>query len=297
MVIVPLRHFFLNRRKGEGEFELFFGENRTITKKFILTNVLVFCTLFAGCGKDIDIENKPETEEYTIVEEDKQAEERYLEFLESGGQVCPEFPETETLAQVDEQFLLDSICPAVVRLEDGKLFGSGIIWKMEEESIWIVTNQHMFSDDEDGMLSVVFWDGIRTNGEIVRMSEQYDLGVIKVNLEETGYYTATRYFSVRYDVNAYETATPGDDIFIIGSADYSAGNLFYGTIGNRSVYMAPFGTEMLWAYCEVKAGMSGSGVFDRYGNLLGIVCAGNDEKEAAVLPIDKILAEWEDALY
>lgn len=270
---------------------------KTVIKKIIFINILVFCVMFAGCVKEIVPQEVPEqnmeTEGSMTSEENLEAEERYREVLLEGGQVCPEFPETERLAQVDEQYLLDSICPAVVRLEEGNLFGSGIVWKMEEESIWIITNQHMLTADEDGIIDVIFWDGIRAVGNVMLVSEEYDLGIVKVNLKDMGYYTATRYYSVRYNVDAYETAGPGDDIFIVGSADYPAGNLYYGTIGNRSIYMDSFGTEMLWAYCEVKAGMSGSGVFDRYGNLLGIVCAGNDEKEAAVLPIDKILSVWE----
>lgn len=276
-------------------------------KRWILIGILISCAIVAGCGKDKENNPEAEMEQESIIgaaepseEENLTAKEAYHESLAAGKHICPDFPETDRLAQVDEQFLLDSICPAVVRLESGNLFGSGIIWKMEADTIWILTNQHMLvgesadtAEKEDGLIDVIFWDGIRALGEVVEMSAEYDLGIVRVDLQDMGYYSVERYYQVRYDVDAFEAAGPGDDIFIIGSADYPAGNLYYGTIGNRSIYMENFGTEMLWAYCEVKAGMSGSGVFDRNGNLLGIVCAGNDQKEAAVLPVDKILAEWE----
>ena len=273
-------------------------------KKRIMSAIaFTLCLLIIGCGKgnqnlEEDFTKENLTEENLQNENEQAAELSYVQNLQEGKQICPDFPEVKGLAYVDEQFLLDSICPAVVRLERGNLFGSGVIWKMEENCIWVITNQHILTEDfGTDLLEVVFWDGIRTVGEIAGVSDEYDLGFVKINLQEMGYYTAGKYFQVRHDAEVFKNLNPGDDIFVLGSADYPAGNLYYGTIGNRSVYMDAFGTEMLWAYCEVKAGMSGSGVFDRYGNLLGIVCAGNDKKEAAVLPIDKILAEWETALY
>lgn len=278
-----------------------------IKRKWIVIMPLVLCLGVLGCGKDniSSEENFTDKNEQSAVlesdlaevsEEDNQAAKNlYVEILQAGEHICPVFPEVQGLAYVDEQFLLDSICPAVVRLESGELFGSGVIWQMDEDYIWIITNQHVLVETVGtDLLQVVFWDGIRTYGEILGVSEEYDLGFVKVNLHEMGYYTIDRYFQVRYDVDTFEELSPGDDIFILGSADYPAGNLYYGTIGNKSIYMDMFQTEMLWAYCEVKAGMSGGGVFDRFGNLIGIVCAGNDEKEAAVLPIEIILSEWQN---
>lgn len=241
---------------------------------------MLLCLMLSGC------DNPDAVNEEGV-------ETKYRESLLNGTHICPPFPETKGLAYVDEQFLLDSICPAIVRLENGDLFASGVIWKMDEDYIWIITNQHVLDWTEDSALTeVIFSDGIRAYCEITGVSDEYDLGFVKVSLADMGYYTLDRYLQIRYDTDIYNSLIPGDDIFIVGSADYPAGNLYYGTIGNKSIYMDIFNTEMLWAYCEVKEGMSGSGVFDRYGNLIGIVCAGNDQKEAAVLTIDKILDEW-----
>lgn len=128
-------------------------------------------------------------------------------------------------------------------------------------------------------------------------SDKYDMGFLRVKFSDLGDYTVDSCRNVRYNETEFGNLGPGDDLFILGSADYPAGNLFYGIIGSPSVYMEDFGTEMLWAYCEVKPGMSGSGVFDQDGCLIGIVCGGNEEKEAAVLPLDKILEEWKAGGY
>lgn len=249
-------------------------------KRWRFFMMLILCLTLGGCVK-----NSTDSE---VIEESVDNEQ------EIGEQICPVFPEAKSLAYIDEQFLLDSMSPAVVRVESGDLFGSGVIWQVDEDYIWIITNQHVIAEmDDTDLLEVVFWDGIRAFGEVSGASEDYDLGFIKVSLQDMGYFTVEKYYQVRYSVDIFDKLSPGDDIFILGSADYPAGNLYYGTIGNKSIYMDTFETEMIWAYCEVKAGMSGSGVFDRYGNLIGIVCAGNDQKEAAVLPITQILAEWQ----
>ncbi len=258
-------------------------------KKTIMAILLLLCGMLSGCVREED----------TQTQEDKVRED-YQEALAEDGLICPAFPEVQYLTQMDEQKLLDTISPAVVRLENGKLFGSGVIWKMEEDTLWILTNKHLLTEentDTAGSVAalqpeVIFWDGIRGISEVAAVSEKYDLAFLRMDLETLGYYTAKRYYAVRYDEVFFEGLKPGADIFILGSADYPAGNLFYGTIGNISVYMEDFDTEMMWAYCEVIPGMSGSGVFDVRGNLIGIVCAGNDRKEAAVLSVDKILAEW-----
>lgn len=299
----------------------------TNLKKTIVAVMLLLCGMLSGCVREHSAKKEQDfkSEEESVTEElsaegnliddtsaeekgmddtdaqEEEVKENYREALAAGGLICPGFPDVQYLTQMDEQELLDKICPAVVRLENGKLFGSGIIWKMEEDAIWILTNKHLLTEEnpDAGILKtdvqpeVVFWDGIRGITEIVAFSEIYDLAVLRMDLETLGYYTAERYYAVRYDEAFFESLKPGDDIFMLGSADYPAGNLFYGTIGNCSVYMEDFDTEMMWAYCEVKPGMSGSGVFDVRGNLIGIVCAGNDQKEAAVLPVDKILEEWE----
>ncbi len=206
----------------------------------------------------------------------------------------PDQEKTESLIKADEQELLDAVGPSVVRIEAGKLFGSGIIFAVRQDEIILLTNRHMI---EPGEPVVMFQDGISAQADVMGCSDKYDMGFLRVKFSDLGDYTVDSCQNVRYNETEFGNLEPGDDLFILGSADYPAGNLFYGIIGSPSVYMEDFGTEMLWAYCEVKPGMSGSGVFDQDGCLIGIVCGGNEEKEAAVLPLDKILEEWKAGGY
>ncbi len=206
----------------------------------------------------------------------------------------PDQEKTESLIKADEQELLDDVGPSVVRIEAGKLFGSGIIFAVRQDEIILLTNRHMI---EPGEPVVMFQDGKSAQADVIGCSDKYDMGFLRVKFSDLGDYTVDSCRNVRYNETEFGNLGPGDDLFILGSADYPAGNLFYGIIGSPSVYMEDFGTEMLWAYCEVKPGMSGSGVFDQDGCLIGIVCGGNEEKEAAVLPLDKILEEWKAGGY
>lgn len=50
---------------------------------------------------------------------------------------------------------------------------------------------------------------------------------------------------------------------------------------------------MLWGEMgRMQGGLSGSGVFDGKGRLVGILCGGGGENEIAVLPANMIAAEW-----
>lgn len=244
----------------------------------IITCVIIFPFLI---GKENRKEGNPGA---------AQGEARYRAQLQAGALACMPFEEADRLAQVEEQDLLNTVSPAVVRLDTGELFGSGVIFKMTEECIYILTNQHLLTESQE--LTVTFFDGIEGRGEAVFLSEAFDMGILEVKLQDMGYFTAESYRYAYWEPAAMEELLLGDELFILGSADYPAGNLSYGTVGNLSVYMEEFDTQMLWAYCEVKAGMSGAGVFDHRGRLIGIVCGGNEWKEAAVLTLDNILQEW-----
>lgn len=206
------------------------------------------------------------------------------------GKACDNFAGTDSLAKEDEQALLNAISPAIVRIEAGKLFGSGIILDIGQDQILVITNRHLMEGDTP---DVIFWDGMRAKAEALGYSEDCDLGFLQISLDDSQDMQVDSYRCARYDAAVFADLKAGDELFILGSADYPAGNLSYGTIGNCSIYMEDFEMDMLWAYCEVKPGMSGSGVFDRWGNLIGMVCGGNEEKEAAALPLDRILEEWQ----
>lgn len=203
------------------------------------------------------------------------------------------FEWVETLAMISEDRIYESLTTAIVRIEVGDIFGSGVIFQLTNQGAYILTSRHLLENQaaEDSFF-VTFFDGSEVDKIQILEPEQYDMVILKIATKDLSEEMRDRYRYISYDTETFQKLVLGDEIFLFGSADYVAGNLEFGTIANTSIFMEEFQTDMLWGYCNAKGGMSGSGVFDKQGNLIGIVCGGNEWNEIAVLPLDKILEEW-----
>lgn len=195
------------------------------------------------------------------------------------------------LLQLEQEEIIKKLCPYIVRIEANNLYGSGVVFEETEDYFLIITNSHLLNQN---VVRVSFFDGSSCDAtKVSEYQSKYDLSFLKVDKKNLDNSTKDVCQRVSYDKEIYLEMKPGDDLFIMGFSDYPTGNLSIGTIGNKSIYIEEFDSEMLWVYGEVIPGMSGSGVFDKYGNLIGIVCGGNNEKETVALSILQILSEYE----
>ncbi len=55
--------------------------------------------------------------------------------------------------------------------------------------------------------------------------------------------------------------------------------------------------EMLYGKGNAVPGMSGSGVFDRYGNYVGMITGGTLQGEIAAVPVEVIEEEFEKVIF
>jgi S1-C subfamily serine protease len=58
--------------------------------------------------------------------------------------------------------------------------------------------------------------------------------------------------------------------------------------------MEDYGQYMIWADAEVRPGMSGGGLLDQEGRLIGILSGGSQDGELAAVPLSLILQFMED---
>jgi hypothetical protein len=74
----------------------------------------------------------------------------------------------------------------------------------------------------------------------------------------------------------------GQTIYMV---DANTGDTYAGSIANPSVYSEDFNMDMIYCYCDVTPGMSGTGLFAEDGSYLGILLGGSDEAEAVCLDV------------
>lgn len=178
---------------------------------------------------------------------------------------------------------------SVVKVAVKDSVGSGIVWKIDDEKIVIVSNRHLLMKDVKA--KVTFCNEESADAEIIGYSQQYDIGFLRVGAEGI---TANILRDIYEAVPAeYVTGEPdcaesfSDEyadrpVLQIGADlngnkdNFSTGNIM--GIGYEPV----FNTNVLKTKCYSKAGMSGGGVFDVGGRLLGMLSGGEVTEDAAL---------------
>lgn len=183
---------------------------------------------------------------------------------------------------------------SVVRVAAGDACGSGIIWEMENERVIIAASRHLLRKDVAAVIT--FNEDVTMSAEILGYSQQYDVGFLAIPAAGIPEELLRRLCGVRpmlYDAeseadrSAFAAEYTDREIMQLGVDSESGGmGFFQGSI--TGIHFVPvFNTHMLETACYAKAGMSGGGVFDRYGRFLGLICGGEvaedaDKREADV---------------
>ncbi len=139
--------------------------------------------------------------------------------------------------------------------------GSGVIIS---EDGYIITNNHVI--DSASSIKVTLNDGSEIKAELVATDEQTDIAVIKV--EKTGLTPAN--FGESSSLNV------GDLAVAIGNPlGQLAGSATEGIISGleREITLDGRTMKLIQTSASINPGNSGGGLFDQYGNLIGIVVA------------------------
>lgn len=264
---------------------------------------LVMALLLSGCGVALDGPDTVGT----------------LEATESGQSGQSGFPETEgllendpreePLTQIRQADLLDKNLenPAgelqdrcsgmMVRIAAGNLVGSGVILQDDGREVLIATAGHVLNRVEE-TVEIEFRDGFQVRTGEWQLAETADLAILRVPREslleeaENGSLRdhGEEYLRCAVDKDAYDGATVGDVVIAMGSYTGVAEDAYAGTLTEDYVYAQDFGAYMMLAQTPVKPGMSGGGLFDEQGHLLGILCGVSEDGEVAAAPLIALLA-------
>lgn len=163
--------------------------------------------------------------------------------------------------------------------------GNGVVWEIQEEKSIILTAAHVVG----GTLPQT----VRINNKEYKVSEYsyisdiYDLAFLEIDMSAD-----KKLVQVKRNTEVIDTVAEKDEIYSIAFVDNKI-EIQKGEVLSSWIYMDDFGYHMMWAkFPCASGGMSGSGVYDKEDQLLGILVGGSQAGEVAVVPLVLIEREW-----
>ena len=180
---------------------------------------------------------------------------------------------------------------SMVRVQSGNLIGSGVIIEADSLCLRVATAAHVL-EKWDGAAKITFDDGFEVSADKLIKAEKQDLAILEIPrdalLEKDGMNVITDHGQViksaTFDQQAYDNLENGDLVIALGSRTGVGEDAYAGVILQDYAYFADFDAYMILADVMVTPGMSGGGLFDAKGNLLGVICGISEEGEVAVAP-------------
>lgn len=199
--------------------------------------------------------------------------------------------------------MLEYVRPSVVQLycdisENKYTAASGFIIEISDADIYICSNRHVVEGYKDWI--VYFYDGTAVKGDIVGLSDQYDVAVISVPMEYVPTEVQRGLKAVEIDMNAwYQLGTEAFDVGLLRVN--REGEVMYTLLGQvlRVKIDFPWGNGLQETELDIDqtAGDSGSAYFDSKGRLIAMV-HGNSEDGGGErnwgIPLDGIVLSYEE---
>lgn len=196
---------------------------------------------------------------------------------------------TDGVLSQDSPVDISKLC---VSVSCGDHYGCGTIYDDDSSSFTIVTAMHVLQDYYDGSskdISVTFMDQEICSATVLKDDTAKDVVFLRVERDEVdGEYDPVLNASASahgFDESiiasgADDILSPGQTIYFV---DANTGDIYAGSIASPSVHSEDLCMDVIYCYCAVTPGMSGTGLFDESGHYLGILLGGSDEAEAVCL--------------
>ena len=178
---------------------------------------------------------------------------------------------------------------SIVRISMNEHAGSGLIWRMDSERLIIASNRHLLMEDTDA--DVIFCDGTHVQAKIFGYSQQYDIGFLYIETKEIPESVLRGINAVSpllYDIegsvqerNDFAGERIGTDIMQLGANLNEGGLLFAKGYIMAADFSSVFNCFMIQTKCYARAGMSGGGMFDENGQLIGMISGGDVSEDSS----------------
>lgn len=200
-------------------------------------------------------------------------------------------PEKET-QEKDWNTLEEELRPCIVRISCGGYQGSGVVWEMTEKEVTVISAGHLLKNDKT--CRVECYAGILYDGMVTEVSDEYDIGFAVIPAEEPAKDGVNLTAAIPSGRNAEELIR-GEELVVYGSKDYAGGDFVKGylTEAEMELDLPVYGKWQKFLIGglrqeeagSVDSGMSGGGVFDKQGTLLGILAGGDGEENFLAVPV------------
>lgn len=173
----------------------------------------------------------------------------------------------------------------VVTVSCGGIQGSGVIYKITEHTISILSVKHILSAGTK--VFVTFQDGNMICGEVTYLSEQHDFGFAEIETKSLSKSQLKKITEVQKDMNT--TLDKNEKIYcLVTDADKNLQRL--DGIFLTEEFVPDVNDTVLITDCIVSHGMSGGGLFNEQGIFMGILLAGNGTS-SIFMPVTNIIME------
>lgn len=210
------------------------------------------------------------------------------------GMLAFDLSHCPVLREEDVETACENVRGSVVRVDMGNAYGGGVIFRLTEDSVIIATNRHVLDYWRENVGVVWFPQGFYVNAQVIGSAQDCDVGFLKVENSELDIETLLTLRDVSVDEEVSRTLSAGDAAFCLG-ADRAAETVFQeAVVAETEKYIDVFGGEMLYLHGFAKEGMSGGGIFDGYGHLIGLLAGGTWQNEVAGVPADQVLRAYRE---
>ena len=226
---------------------------------------------------------------------------RQIDYREDVILGAPNIYDAGVSGRDDLEETLEYMRPALVQLyhptgRGGYSSGSGYIMEITEDTIYICTNRHVVSKYEDW--DIFFFDGTSVPGQCLGVSQDYDVGVATIALEDVPAALLRQLMTVHIDRLYWESLDEQPIELALERIDREGG-LVHTTEGNLVKIRQDFEWYNQLDHTEVTVelvhGDSGSAVLDGYGNLICMAYAySSTPTRYWCVPLDGILTCYQE---
>lgn len=177
----------------------------------------------------------------------------------------------------------------VLKIETPYLSGQGVLYSCEGENAYILTAGHMMLGMNIGTeCDVTFGvSGDTKKATLLYLSENADIAILQAAKDDF-----KRAKPAAFEVSRYDALKEGDTVRFLCYEEGMDVEATEGTVIDIWIYLDDFGINMMLVEAETHSGMSGCGVYDAEGYLVGILCGSSEDgTEAAILPLSIIRSE------